>query len=204
MAVIKHRSITRLATDIEQSAAWLKANAETIARRANDDADTGFSSGNGGSRSSGPNKPTERRALAPKHDEIAWTARRLEKALWAAQKALRAAQAAGSALIGLPFEEAFALATFDEIADEQKLNTECANPACGALVSRTANDRLRSGRCMNCYQYRRRTGLERPRPLCDLDKTPEPTIDELVHEPAHNSSGDITATGDKAQQQETA
>ena len=197
MAIIKHRSITRLATDIEQSAAWLKANAVVIARRANDDVDSGFSSGASGSRSSGPNKPTERRALATQPDEVAQAAQRLERALWAAQKALRAAQAAGSALIGLPFTEAFALATFDEIADEQKQSTECANPACGALVARTANDRLRSGRCMNCYQYRRRTGLERPRPLCDLDKTPEPTIDELI------ASGDTLTNGDSPQQQET-
>lgn len=194
MAILKRTHLLRLAADARTTATWLEQNAELIARRANDDTDTGFSSGRGTGRSSGINRPTERKALNPSLDDAAHQARRLERALTAAQKALRAAQDAGTAIIGLPFPEAFALATFDEIADEQKLNTECANPACGALVSRTANDRLRSGRCMNCYQYRRRTGHERPRPLCDLDKTPEPTIDELI------AAGDITTTGDKPQQ----
>lgn len=197
MAILKRTHLLRLAADARTTAQWLEKNAELIARRANDDTDSGFSSGGGTGRSSGINRPTERKALNPSLDDTTHQARRLERSLTAAQKALRAAQDAGTAIIGLPFPEAFALATFDEIADEQKLNTECANPACGALVSRTANDRLRSGRCMNCYQYRRRTGLERPRPLCDLDKTPEPTIDELVH-------GDITTTGDSLQQHDPA
>ena len=65
---LKHRQLARLAADIETSAIWLKKNAQTIARRAHNDTDGGFGSGAGTGRSSGPNKPTERKALSPARD----------------------------------------------------------------------------------------------------------------------------------------
>jgi hypothetical protein len=198
---LKHRQLARLAADIETSAIWLKKNAQTIARRAHNDTDGGFGSGAGTGRSSGPNKPTERKALSQARDEVAIAARRLNHALEIAAHELRIAQAVGSSLLALPETEAHALATFDEIADDQKRSVECANPVCGALVARTPNDRLRSGRCEPCYRYRRRTGLERPRPLCDLDPKPAtPTVNELVNDPTFTTSGDTPNGGDMTQQ----
>lgn len=42
----------------------------------------------------------------------------------------------------------------------------CANPACGARVKGTQDDRLRGDRCKACYEYLRENKIERPWRFC--------------------------------------
>lgn len=207
MAVLKTTQLQRLVADARQTLDWLDKHAQTISRRANDDADTGFGSGHNGGRSTGVNRPVERKALTRTVDDVRTQAARLRTCLEHAARELRIAQQAGSSLLALPDVEAHNLATQDELNDDGTMSAECANPACGVLVARTPNDRLRSGRCDACYRYRRRTGDERPRHLCDADKPVAKTVEDHLAEmlagigPADtttSSGGDTLPSGDIA------
>ncbi len=59
----------------------------------------------------------------------------------------------------LPHDEASKLAA--ELISPKAKN--CANENCQRVVECTPNDRLRSGRCMPCYQWFQSHGFERPK-----------------------------------------
>lgn len=46
---------------------------------------------------------------------------------------------------------------------------QCANPHCRRVIENTATDRVLSGRCRPCHEYRRAHGTERPRPLIERE-----------------------------------
>lgn len=183
---LKHREIARQAATIKwhlencvSDVDFLRLKADKIAGRANDDMDDGvrgISYDKKGGRSSGPSDPVGAHLVAGQRDDVAAAASALVAHLAEglrlakqAERHLDIAERAGRSLLAIDPKTASELATADAIANkEQTLQAQCANPACGALVAGTPNDRLRGGRCDPCRMYLTRNGLERPRHLCAI------------------------------------
>lgn len=138
--------------------------------RANRDADEGITGG-GQERVSTSTISDPTAGHAFRVDDVRRNAQRLIAAAAVAQRLATEARRCAGALLPINAEKAQALAS--EIQGGPAI---CANPACQATVWRTANDRLRKGRCTACYLYRERhDGTERPRQLCHPeDFVPDP------------------------------
>jgi len=132
--------------------------------RANRDSDAGLSAGSGGehvTQSSIPDRATAEKALAlvDRPDTIADNARKMVDAIGAARAMSQLALRSARFLLPLDHDRAEKFAREIEGGPAQ-----CANCKCD--VWRTAKDRLRSGRCNACFQYRlRHDGIDRPREL---------------------------------------
>lgn len=135
---------------------FLKSNLEAAFIRAEADMASGFVSRNGemiGVVSSDVSDPTSSIALGPK-DEIEQKLKRLYEHLYQAERHLKYATYDASFLIGLPPEEAQRIA---EIA--LRRTTECQH--CKRIVANNPDDRLRVGRCRQCYDFYSRNGSDR-------------------------------------------
>lgn len=185
---VRHRDLARTAARVEENlghanaaVTWIKINATIIAARANDDIDDGIRgvSYEPTPRGSDISDPVGRKATGPADPvtrSVVALATLLKEADHLARQARLAAERAENtarSLLAIDADVASQLAGADQVHD----NTEggkvlkgyvCGNLHCQAPVSNTANDRLRSGRCMACHRYRLRTGEERPAHLCAI------------------------------------
>jgi len=157
---VLEKTIERIATDLLALAAQLAQNAERIAKRAHDDlaglsspslersapqhADDGTSPG-----------PTPVKALSNKKDPVKEATTSLLTQMRIALTALRQARALAAQL--LPLDPAI----LNMAAKQLKSGAYCVNKDCGRYVEGTRDDRIRSGRCSACFQYRLRTGNDR-------------------------------------------
>lgn len=127
--------------------------------RAQDDMQDGFPLRNGeplGVMSSDISDVTSRLALG-EPDEIEIMAKRLAHHLSEAKRHLKLATYDVQKLCGLTPEEARRISD----ALEQKVR-QCVNCAC--IVANNRDDRLVSGRCKTCYEYKRRNSVDRQVP----------------------------------------
>lgn len=174
MRKLKHRELADWLAEIDTRLAPIRPALEQTVARANvwmDDGNTGQSYGGSSSRS-GHGDPVGARVEAGVHDRITRDAMKLRAALLTMRQAARDADAAMWGLRVLTEEEAHTLTESEQVADigKQTLSAACANPNCDYLASMTGTDRLWSGRCSACYQYRRRTGRDRiPKTSLELD-----------------------------------
>lgn len=177
---LKHREIARTLDEIVKRAQSLRDECESLCIRANTDMDDGISgiSYDGKSRQSGPSDPVGSRVERNRRDKVAETAKVFRQSVEDAFRVINRAEKAGWSLRALDEKEAQAL-TNDEISNtkEQTIQPHCANPHCQRLVARTANDRLRGGRCDACRKYLDRNGIERPKVLCDLSADAVSTLE---------------------------
>jgi hypothetical protein len=163
---LRSNDVRRDLTEIRDWMIALLEDVDRICRYANDFMDDGVS----GVSYEGHRKGSEHPDLLPKVE----ARRRDNDAEKAAVKfgkiveAMRrdARQLSGIAWVLLPMDpkEASILAESDELANDPEQQTrqaQCKNKACGRLVARTVNDRLRGGRCDACRKHFERTGNER-------------------------------------------
>ena len=141
--------------------------------RANRDSEGGFGAGGSNeavTQSSVADRATAERALAHwrgpddgtleyEADRVAQNARKMIEAIGAARAMAGLACRSAGYLLPLKPERSRAL-----VAEIEGGPAQCVN--CHCDVWRTADDRLRAGRCTACYQYRyRHDGVERPKEL---------------------------------------
>lgn len=171
---LKHREIQRALQEIQTRLEPLIVKCDELCYMANENMDSGVSgiSYDSKSRSSGPADPVGARAERGHRDRVEYDARRLLDGIRKALDGIRLADAAAWGLRALTEDEAKILSEKDEISNtsEQTISATCANLNCQRPVARTANDRLREGRCENCYRYRHTHGEERPRLYCDAER----------------------------------
>lgn len=179
MRSLKHAAIERTARDAQGDLAFVEAHAQQIATRVECDSDEGLKArvydgdGRGGSDLTGPE-----RAAAPyldrekgrhkRADEVEAQVARFVHALDKAREAAKEARKAAAALLPTDNHEALAKSSSQTIGQGHCLN-------CPTFCSGSRDDRLRGGRCGNCFAYwvRHHRAEERPR---ELWGTAAPTI----------------------------
>jgi len=120
----------------------------------------GFTAGGGDGRGSGHSDPTMTVGLTFS-DPVWIAAMQFVEALSEATHQAQLAEAAAARIRALESRVAADLV----VKRAPMPSGECAN--CGEIVLNTRSDRLRAGRCGACYEHRRRTGQDRPRPQAE-------------------------------------
>lgn len=174
MRKLQHRQVQRRLRDILAYLRSFEPRTAELCERANTDEDDGVAGIDyaGKSRKSGPSDPTQARAQH-RRDEIARAAHTIADALANIEHEARRMDRAAWSLMALSDDEARILAEKDEVAhrpEQQTISATCANMNCKRPVARTKDDRLREGRCENCYRYRHAHGVERPKLFCDAER----------------------------------
>lgn len=164
MRRLKSRQASTDLAEIRRDCVWLIDRIDEIVKRANADSDDALRSSSGGGASSDHSDPTAAAATTRRVDPAGDAARTFSSELHTAVRAMRKMLQAGQSLLAIPQKQAIEATSYKA---KPNASGTCSNPNCGNPVENIGEDRLKEGRCENCYRYRKsHGGNERPRHLC--------------------------------------